>query len=118
LIDIGKFLKSLKYALAGIVTLVKTENNARIHLLATVLVVSLCLYLKLTPNAWLWVSLAIALVWITEAINTSIEATVDLASPQAHKLAKKAKDIAAAAVIIAAAFALVVAYIQIIPLLW
>jgi len=51
---------------------------------------------------WALIALAIAAVWTAEAINTAIEAVVDLASPQWHELARRAKDVAAAAVLLAA----------------
>ena len=60
--------------------MVISENNARIHLLASIVVISTGIYVELSAQEWLWIALAIALVWILEAINTAIEALVDLAS--------------------------------------
>jgi diacylglycerol kinase len=109
MINIPKFIKSVGFALEGIIALVKSENNARIHLLATILVVFSGLFFQISSADWLWLGLAIALVWMAEAFNTAIEALVDLASPQINPLAKKAKDIAAAGVLFAALFAVYIA---------
>lgn len=95
--------------------MVISENNARIHLLASIVVILTGIYVELSAQEWLWIALAIALVWILEAINTAIEALVDLASPDFHPLAGKAKDIAAAAVLIASIFAVIVGIIIFFP---
>lgn len=110
MINWPKFFKSLGFAFQGIFTLIKTENNAKIHFLATILVVFAGFYFRIEKEEWLWLCLAITLVWSSEAINTAIEAVVDLASPNRHPLAKKAKDVAAAAVLICSLFAILVAY--------
>ena len=115
MIDFRKFIKSMSFAIQGIVSMFITENNARIHLLATTLVVSAGFYFHLSSNEWLWVLLAIALVWIMEAVNTVIETLVDLVSPDFNPLAGKAKDIAAGAVLIASIFAIIVGIIIFIP---
>lgn len=108
MINIPKFIRSVGFALEGLKALVVGENNARIHTLATLVVLCVGIWLKLETTDWLWIAAAIALVWILEAINTAIEAVVDLASPEIHPLAKKAKDIMAAAVLIGAVFAIIV----------
>lgn len=110
MINIRKFIQSVKYAISGIVSMIQSENNARIHLLATMLVLAAGYYFHISTIDWLWIALSIALVWAAEAINTAIEALVDLYTTEQHPLAKKAKDVAAAAVFIVAGFALVVAF--------
>ena len=64
--------------------------------------------LRLPPAAWAVVFLAIALVVAAELLNAAVESVVDLVSPEDHPLAKRAKDIAAAAVLVAAAGAVAV----------
>ncbi|MEA5428066.1 diacylglycerol kinase family protein [Arcicella lustrica] len=115
MIDFQKFIKSTSFAIKGIRSMVISENNARIHLLASIVVISTGIYVELSAQEWLWIALAIALVWILEAINTAIEALVDLVSPDFHPLAGKAKDIAAAAVLIASIFAVIVGIIIFFP---
>ncbi len=93
---------SFKYALKGIRAALWAEHNFRIHSVATLVVIALGLYFKVSHQDWLWLILAIALVLITEMINTAIERLVDLVEPNHHPIAGKVKDIAAGAVLIAA----------------
>ena len=86
----------------------QTQHNARIHAVATILVVAAGALLRISPTDWVLIALAVACVWATEALNTSIEFLVDLASPDLHPLAAKAKDVAAGAVLIAAIGSLIV----------
>ncbi|MCY7352437.1 MAG: diacylglycerol kinase family protein [Cytophagaceae bacterium] len=109
MIDVPKFRKSLSYAFKGLKILVVSENNARIHLVATAGVAVAGYFFDVTKNEWLWLALAVALVWLAEAMNTAIEKLVDLVSPEYHPLAGQVKDLTAAAVLITALFALLVA---------
>jgi len=95
-------LRSFGHAFRGLKVLLQTQHNARIHALATVLVVAAGALLRLSPAEWALIVLAIVCVWATEALNTAIEFLVDLASPELHPLAAKAKDVAAGAVLVAA----------------
>ena len=80
----------------------------RIHALATAAVLGAGLYYRLARLEWALVALAVAGVWTAELLNTAIEALTDLASPDFHPLAGKAKDIAAGAALLAALGALAV----------
>ena len=95
-------LRSFGHAFRGLKVLLQTQPNARIHAVATVLVVAAGVLLRISPVEWALIVLAIAGVWTAEALNTAIEFLVDLASPDPHPLAGKAKDVAAGAVLIAA----------------
>lgn len=95
-------LRSFGHAFRGLKVLLQTQANARIHAVATVLVVAAGLMFGISLLEWALIVLAILCVWVAEAINTSIEFLVDLASPKAHPLAGKAKDVAAGAVLAAA----------------
>ena len=66
-------LKSFGYAITGIRTLVTSERNAWIHLFVTIAVIIAGLLRHLDKTSWCLLILAIALVWITEALNTAIE---------------------------------------------
>jgi diacylglycerol kinase len=105
----NKFIKSVPHAFRGIFTLIKSENNFRIHLLAVVVVVVVGFWLDLTEGEWLAIILTMGGVLALEAVNTAIEAVVDLVSPEFHPLAKKAKDVAAGAVLLFVFAALAVA---------
>lgn len=101
-------IKSFVYAGAGLVFLVKSEPQARVHLLATILVLAAAWILDVNRQDWLWLILAITLVWITEAINTAIEHLCDVVSPEYSESVKRTKDIAASAVLIAAITAAII----------
>ena len=101
-------LRSFGHAFRGLALLLRTQHNARIHAVATILVVAAGALLRISPTEWTLLALAIVCVWVAEALNTSIEFLVDLASPEHHPLAAKAKDVAAGAVLIAAVGSLAV----------
>lgn len=115
MIDIPKSLRSFNFALKGIGHFFKTENNARIHLLAAVVVVGAGFYFQLSRSEWLWIVLAISLVWITELLNTAIEKLVDLVSPQENPKAGRIKDLAAGAVLFAASAAVIIGLLIFLP---
>lgn len=102
----GNFLRlrilAFRYAFAGWWYVLRTQRNAWIHTIVSLAVFVLAAWLQLPPRDWAVLILTIALVWITEFANTALEAVVDLASPEIHPLAKIGKDVAAAAVLIAA----------------
>lgn len=106
---------SFRYALQGLATLLATQPNARVHLVATVAVVSAGLYFQLSRTEWAAVSLSIVLVIGMEAMNTAVEQLIDLVSPDYHPLAGRAKDLAAAAVLLASLGAAVVGGLVFLP---
>jgi diacylglycerol kinase (ATP) len=95
-------IHSFGHAFAGMGYVLKTQKNAYIHSVATILVVVMALWLQIQAVPFAILILTIGTVWTAEFINTSLEAVVDLASPQRHPLAKVGKDVGAAAVLIAA----------------
>ena len=95
-------LRSVKFAVRGIATMLKTQHNAWLHATATVLVVASGLAVGLSVGEWCWIALAITSVWTAEALNTAFEFLTDVASPDFHPIAEKAKDVAAGAVLLAA----------------
>nr|WP_321410995.1 diacylglycerol kinase family protein [uncultured Carboxylicivirga sp.] len=108
-------LESFKYAFKGMYILFKDEANARIHLIAAVLAVVLGLFLKLNVNEWFWIVLAIILVFIMELVNTAIENLADAFSKDYNTLLGKAKDLGAAATLLAAFFAIIIALFVFVP---
>lgn len=111
-------LRSFGHAGRGLTLLVRTQQNARIHALATIAVVIAGMLFRISPAEWALVALAVSCVWAAEGLNTSVELLVDLVSPNHHPLAAKAKDIAAGAVLVAAAGSVVVAVVVFGPHLW
>lgn len=110
-----KRLQSFAYAFNGFLILIKEEANARIHLLATLVVVALGFYFDIAAMEWIALILCIALVFAMEFLNSAIENLADFVSPQKHALIKKAKDLAAGGVLIAAIAALVVGLVVFVP---
>ena len=86
----------------------RTEPNLRIHAVIAAAVLVAAALLRLPPLAWAIVVLTLALVIAAELLNSAIESVVDLLSPDEHPMAKRAKDIAAAGVLIASAGAVAV----------
>ncbi|HEV2250145.1 MAG TPA: diacylglycerol kinase family protein [Candidatus Limnocylindria bacterium] len=95
-------MSSFGYAIAGLVYLVRTQRNFRIHLLIAVLAVGAAAASGLSAVEWSVLIVTIALVIMTEGLNTGIELAVSLASPEQRPEAKAAKDIAAGMVLLAA----------------
>ncbi|GEO68425.1 MULTISPECIES: diacylglycerol kinase family protein [Levilactobacillus] len=112
------FRQSLGHAVDGLKALYRYERNFRKHLLVGSLAIVAGIILRLTLNEWLWLTLAIFLVLIAETLNTIVEAVVDLVVGQTyHDLAKRAKDVAAGGVLLAALFAVVVGCLVMLPAL-
>ncbi len=99
---IHKRLLSIKNALVGWWYVIRTQQNAWIHALATVLTILIGLWIRLEVRDWAVIIFVIAMVWTAEFLNTALEIVVDLASPDVHPLARIGKDVGAAAVLIAA----------------
>lgn len=114
---IRKRLQSFRYAFRGMALLLLTQPNARVHLVATGVVVLAGVYFQVNTSEWVALVLTMGLVWVAEALNTALEFLTDLVSPGHHDLAGKAKDVAAGAVLIAAIAAVVVAGIIFLPYL-
>lgn len=113
------FIQSLKNALTGLKTAVLAERNMRTHLLFTGLALLAGFFFQLRPAEWLWILSAVFLVLICELLNTAIETIVDLiVGDRIHPLARDAKDIGAAIVIMASLFAVIVGLIIFGPKLW
>lgn len=113
-------MTSIGHAVDGITDLIKQENNAKIHLISTILVIAVGLKLDFIALEWVWISLAIAGVWVAELINSALERLTDLVSPGENPLAKKVKDYAAGAVLVMAIWAVFIFALIAIPhlLVW
>ena len=101
-------IRSITFALRGIRTMVVSQQNAWIHAAATSGVVAMGLFVGLSRSEWSWIVLAIMSVWTAEALNTAFEFLTDVASPNFHPIAEKAKDVAAGAVLLSAVGAVII----------
>ncbi len=113
--SLQKRAASFRYAFQGLIHLFKSQPNARIHIVALAAVVAAGFYFQISQLEWIAVVLCVALVLSFEAVNTAIEHLTDLASPGFHPLAGRAKDVAAAAVLLAAMGAVVVGALVFLP---
>jgi diacylglycerol kinase (ATP) len=104
-------VRSFRYAIAGIVRMLRCQQNAWVHLGLTIAAVGAGFFFDLSSREWCWIILAIAIVWTAEALNTAFEFLADAASPQFHPLVRDAKDVAAGAVLITAIAAAIIAAI-------
>ena len=98
----GTIFDSFHYAFMGFKHILRTERNPRIHVAVAALVGIVGLILHLSPVEWAVIALSIGFVIVAETMNTVVEVALDLVVEEYHILAKLAKDIAAAAVLIAA----------------
>ncbi|MBI4035272.1 MAG: diacylglycerol kinase family protein [Candidatus Chisholmbacteria bacterium] len=104
----GNSLASFNYAGAGIRTALRQEPNLKIHLVMAGMVILLALIFRLTRLEWMVLILTIFWVITVELVNTALESVVDLVSPEVKPRAKIAKDVSAAAVLMAAVVAVIV----------
>lgn len=111
-------LASFRFAFSGLVRFFFEEHNALLHLVATVVVAGMIIFFRIRGHELLALVMVTGGVWITELINTAMEKTMDHLSPAQHPNVKYIKDLAAAAVLVAAAVALVTGAIIFIPRLF
>ncbi len=104
-------LQSLNWAFEGVIHVLRTERNMRIHFALATAVLILAFSYGVTKLELMALLVAISFVLIAEMVNTAIEATIDLATTSFDPLAKMAKDIAAGAVLIASVNAVVIGYL-------
>lgn len=110
-----KRMRSFGFAFSGFSELIRSEPNARIHLVAAILAIGAGFFFRISLAEWCIVSFAIALVFAAESFNTAIEKLVDHLFSEYHETARMAKDISAAAVLVCAIAALVAGLIIFLP---
>lgn len=101
-------VKSLGYALAGWLYMLRHQKNTRIMSVASIIVFGTALWLQIDLVGWAVLVITITTVWMAEFLNAAVEAVVNLASPEFHPMAKVAKDVAAAAVLLGAVASIIV----------
>lgn len=110
-----RLLRSFKYASQGLIFVVKHEQNMQIHIITAVFILFLAYLTNLPLVHWLILLLVIAGMFSLEIMNTAVERTVDLVTEEYHPLAKRAKDIAAAAVFVYCVFAVIIGLTVFVP---
>ena len=108
-------LESFRFALNGLLLLLKNEHNSRIHLLAAIIAIVMGIIMKIDHYEWSLLIIVIGAVFLTELLNSSIESLADLIDPEWNELIMRAKDYSAAAVLISAIVAIIVGGLIFIP---
>lgn len=108
-------IRSFRFAFRGLATMLRSQRNAWIHAAATAAVCAASALFRIRGEEWCWIVLAVTGVWTAEALNTALEFLTDVASPQFHPLAAKAKDVAAGGVLVTAMGAVVIGLIVLGP---
>ncbi|WP_125152556.1 diacylglycerol kinase [Clostridium rectalis] len=106
-----KLIDSFNCAIEGLVYAVRTQRNMRIHMIATLLVLTACFFYDLSKGELLIILITITMVITAELINTAIEFAIDATTNYYHPLVKIAKNVAAGAVLVTAINAFAVGYI-------
>lgn len=113
--SLNKLIKSFGYAFRGLADLIKSEQNAKIHLLITILVIIAGFVFKINATEWCIVFFCIAIVFSTEALNTSVEKIIDHLFKDKNETARIVKDISAGAVLICAIISVICGLIIFLP---
>jgi len=107
----SSLIHSLNYAFEGIIHVLRTQRNMRIHFGIAFVVLVAALIVDVTKLELVALLISITFVLIAEMLNTGIEAAIDIATTSFDPMAKIAKDIAAGAVVIATVNAVIVGYL-------
>lgn len=108
-------IRSIQFALEGWWTVLRGEKNTWVHAFFSIVTVIAAFWLNFSVEHWVLLILTITMVWVAEFINSAIEMMIDLFSPETHPMAKKGKDIGAAAVLISAIASVLIGYLLFIP---
>jgi diacylglycerol kinase (ATP) len=108
-------VRSVRYAVRGVRTMLAGQHNAWLHAASTVAVVAAGLVLGVDRVEWCCLVVAMMAVWAAEALNTAFEFLCDVASPAFHPLVAKSKDVAAGAVLLSAAGAVAIGLLIFVP---
>lgn len=110
-----RLIHSFRYAIEGITTALKLEQNLRIHVSIMILVIVLGTILKISQIEWIICIILFGLVISLELINTAIENVVDLVTMEKNPKAKIAKDVSAGAVLVVAIVSAIIGLIIFVP---
>lgn len=111
-------IKSFKYAFNGLKLFFINDHNGRVHLFATIVAIGLSFYLKISGLEWIAILAVISAVFVAEILNSALEKLADVVSPDYHPKIKVVKDLAAAAVLVAAFLSVAVGFIVFLPKLF
>jgi diacylglycerol kinase len=108
-------LASIKYALAGLLYVLTHEQSIQWATMVTLIVLVLGVWLHISVLSWALLTLALGGVWVTECLNTAIEAAIDLGTSEPHPLAKIGKDVASTAALVSTIVFVVIVILILLP---
>lgn len=108
-------LASAKYAVAGLLYILKHEQSIRLATFVTLIVIVVGLWLQISVFSWALLTFAIGGVWVTECLNTAIEAAIDLGTDDPHPLAKIGKDVASTAALVSSIIFVIIVILILVP---
>ena len=111
-------LRSVRYAVRGVRTMLGGQHNAWVHAGGTAVVTAAGLVFRVDRFEWCALVVAMMAVWTAEALNTAFEFLCDVASPEFHPMVAKSKDVAAGAVLLSATGSVVIGLLVFIPHVW
>ena len=106
-----KIIDSFNHAIEGTIETIRREKHMKVHVIVAIIIMIIAIITNSSKIELMILALTICVVLVAELINTSVEAIVDLISPERHDLAKLAKDVAAAGVLVAAINAIIIGYL-------
>ena len=108
-------LKSLKYAIAGLLYVLVREQSIKLAMIVSGITLVVGLWLQISALSWALLVLALGAVWVTECLNTAIEASIDLVTSDPHPMAKVGKDVASAAALVSSFVFVVIVVLILLP---
>lgn len=108
-------IASLKYAIAGLLYVLVREQSIQLAMIVSGITLIVGLWLDIGIFSWALLTLALGGVWVTECINTAIEASIDLGTSEPHPMAKVGKDVASAAALVSSLVFLIIVALILLP---
>ncbi len=111
MINLKRLLKSFKYAINGLIKVLKEEQNLRIQSVIAILVVITAIHFKVDRIEWCFLIFSIGIVFLMEVANSAVERITDVLKPRINSYVKEIKDITAAAVMLASFLSIIIGII-------
>jgi undecaprenol kinase len=115
MLSFNRLTKSFKFAVRGVRSLIRKEQNFRIHLIVSLVVIMFAVYFQIKVWQWCLIVLMIGFVLILEMLNTVFERLVDILKPRLHDYVKEVKDIMSGIVLVAAVTSVIIALLIFVP---
>lgn len=108
-------IASVKFAVAGLLYVLTHEQSIKLATIVTVIVIIIGFWLDIGVFSWALLTIALGSVWITECLNTAIEAAIDIGAPDPHPMAKIGKDVASTAALVSSIMFVIIVMLILLP---